>query len=259
MAKYTTYGEVLPGAPDYLKDQIFLGGSVPYSWTQAPTQGTGLVGGSVQKRREELAAQQAALAPGASYTPAAYTPYTPTAAYEPSQFYGLSEPGLYDEYQQSLFNQQMATTSTDFGRRGLMSSSMYGQAAVSAADAAMRQRLQIEMQENALRTQWGQQEAQRQTQFGLQQDQFGYQQNQYANTFTQAEADRRTRWEQEQQLQQWRESEAQAERQQQMQMLQQQINAQREAQKLADIQQFRQWYGSLTTTDSWRALDALLG
>ena len=164
--KTKKWRDVAPGAPQSMLGQSFLGGSYPTAWKQ-PT--TPAVGGPIR--------------PGGAATAA-------------------SAPGsAYEEMRDSLFQEQMGMVSGDFGRRGVLSSSMYGSAAVTAADTSMRSA----------------------------------------------------------RLMQWQREEAAAQRTHQMSMLQEQIAAQREAQELADMQQFRQWYGSMSTQDAWRALDALLG
>jgi len=165
--KTKRWRDVAPGAPPEMLDKPFLGGSYPTSWQQAITP---TVGGRI--------------GPGSAMAPRPSGPLSP-----------------YDELQQSYFDEQMGMVSADFGRRRLMSSSMYGAAAATAADTSMRAA----------------------------------------------------------KLLQWQREEAAAQRTHQLSMLQEQISAQREAQLIADQQQFRQWFGTMSTQDAWRALDAMLG
>lgn len=130
----------------------------------------------------------------------------------PPQFYGFDD---YDALQQSLFDEQMAMVSGDFAGRGVLSSSMYGSAAVNAANQAQRTRWNMEMQDMA----------------------------------------RRTRWEQDEAIRQWREREAVANRQQNAWAIRQQIARQREA----DRQQFYMQTGAMDQADFWNLMEAAPG
>lgn len=69
------------------------------------------------------------------------------------QWYGL-EGSTIEGIQNRLVQQGMASASADFGRRGLMSSSMYGQAAATVGAQAADAAAQLTQAENARRTNW---------------------------------------------------------------------------------------------------------
>jgi len=69
----------------------------------------------------------------------------------PPEFHGV---GDYSQVRDRMFQESMAGVSDEMSRRGLMSSSMYGQAAAAAASQAEAVALELERVESARRTDW---------------------------------------------------------------------------------------------------------
>ena len=113
----------------------------------------------------------------------------------------------FDALEANLREQQLAAVGTYFAPSGAWSSSVHAQAATQATAEAQRTRFGLEMQEMG----------------------------------------RRTTWEAEQAMQDWRERESQAQRAQQLKTLYAQLRQQREMEMAAS----QRYYGAMANQDRW--------